>query len=135
VGDHLLGAIELPMAVGIVGGSQKCHPGARLALRILAVSSAGELAMIAAAVGMASNLAALRALASEGIQRGHMSLHARAVALGAGATGEQVELVAARLAALGDVRPERARQLVAELALASPKKRVRRRPATGVTLD
>ncbi len=77
----LEGTMEIPMAVGTVGGTLRVHPGARLALKLLGVERASELGMIIAAVGMASNLAALRAMASEGIQRGHMTLHARSVAL------------------------------------------------------
>jgi len=103
------------MAVGTVGGTLRVHPGARLALKLLGIERASELGMVMAAVGMASNLAALRAMASEGIQRGHMSLHARSVALHAGATGEQIELVAAELAACGDVRPERAMSILQRL--------------------
>jgi hydroxymethylglutaryl-CoA reductase len=111
----LEGSMEMPMAVGTVGGTLRVHPGARLALKLLGIERASELGMVMAAVGMASNLAALRAMASEGIQRGHMSLHARSVALHAGATGEQVELVAAELAASGDVRPERAMSILQRL--------------------
>ena len=111
----LEGQIELPMAIGTVGGTLKVHPGARLALRILGTERAWELGMVMAAVGMASNLAALRAMASDGIQRGHMSLHARSVALGVGAAGDEIELVAAELARLGDVRPERAIAILQQL--------------------
>ena len=111
----LEGRMEIPMALGTVGGATRVHPGARLSLAILDVESAAELGMVIASVGMASNLAALRALASEGIQRGHMSLHARTVALGAGATGEIGERVARELAATGDVRPERAALILARL--------------------
>jgi hydroxymethylglutaryl-CoA reductase len=111
----LVGRIELPLAVGTVGGTLRVHPGARLALEILGVERATELAMVMAAAGLASNLAALRALASEGIQRGHMSLHARTVALHVGATGALVDLVAEELAALGDVRAEVATQILARL--------------------
>jgi hydroxymethylglutaryl-CoA reductase len=111
----LEGSMEIPMAVGTVGGTLRVHPGARLGLKLLGVERASELGMVMAAVGMASNLAALRAMASEGIQRGHMSLHARSVALHAGATGEQIELVAAELAASGDVRPERAMSILQRL--------------------
>jgi len=111
----LEGQIELPMAIGTVGGTLKVHPGARLALRILGTERAYELGMVMAAVGMASNLAALRAMASDGIQRGHMSLHARSVALGVGAAGDEIELVAAELARLGDVRPERATAILQQL--------------------
>jgi hydroxymethylglutaryl-CoA reductase len=77
----LLGRAELPLALGIVGGTLRAHRAARLALRILGVEGAGELAAVAASVGMASNLAAMRALATDGIQRGHMALHARSGAL------------------------------------------------------
>jgi hydroxymethylglutaryl-CoA reductase len=125
----LEGALEMPMAVGTVGGTLRVHPGARLGLKILGTERAGELGMVMASVGMASNLAALRAMASEGIQRGHMSLHARSVALGVGATGELVDLVAAELAALGDVRPERATAILERLraaACAAPAKNVLR---------
>jgi hydroxymethylglutaryl-CoA reductase len=111
----LEGRIELPMAVGTVGGTLRVHPGARLGLTILGIERAAELGMVIAAVGLATNLAALRAMASEGIQRGHMSLHARSVALHVGATGEQIELIAAELAALGDVRPERAQAILERL--------------------
>ena len=93
-GENLVGRIELPMALGTVGGTLRVHPAARLSLRILHVSSAQELAMIAAAIGLASNLSAVRALATDGIQRGHMALHARSVAHAAGAIGDEVERVA-----------------------------------------
>ena len=111
----LEGRIELPMAIGTVGGTLRVHPGARLSLRILGSSSADEVGMVMAAVGMASNLAALRAMASEGIQRGHMSMHARTVALGVGATGDLVDAVAKELARVGDVRPERAAAILSQL--------------------
>jgi hydroxymethylglutaryl-CoA reductase len=93
----------------------RVHPGARLSLRILGVESSGELGMVIAAAGLASNLAALRALATEGIQRGHMSLHARSVAVAAGARGEFVDRVAAELSSLGDIRAERAVEILARL--------------------
>ena len=91
---HLVGELELPLALGTVGGATQVHPTARLALKILGVNSAQELAEIVASVGLAQNLAAIRALATEGIQKGHMSLHARQVAIAAGATGEDVDRVA-----------------------------------------
>jgi hydroxymethylglutaryl-CoA reductase len=94
-GDALVGELEMPLALGTVGGTLRVHPAARLSLRMLGVTDAQELACIAASVGLASNLAAVRALASDGIQRGHMGLHARSVALAAGAVGEQVGRVAA----------------------------------------
>lgn len=109
----LYGWIELPLAVGIVGGATKVHPSARLALRILAVNSAAELAELMAAVGLAQNLSALRALAAEGIQRGHMALHARQVALAAGAPADRATRIADQLVAEGQVRLARAAELVA----------------------
>ena len=111
----LVGTIELPMPVGLVGGATKTHPLARLALKIMEVKSAQELGEIAAAVGLAQNLGALRALATEGIQRGHMALHARNMALVAGAMGEEVEIVAKRLAAEHDVRTDRALEVLQEI--------------------
>jgi len=102
-GDKLQGKIELPLALGTVGGTLRVHPAARVSLRILGVTDAQELAGIAAAVGLASNLAAVRALATDGIQRGHMGLHARSVALAAGATAEQVERVAAMIVEARDI--------------------------------
>ncbi|MFH1517431.1 MAG: 3-hydroxy-3-methylglutaryl-CoA reductase, partial [Pseudomonadota bacterium] len=96
-------------------GATKTHPLAQLALRILKISSAAELAQIAVAVGLAQNMAALRALATEGIQRGHMALHARNIAIVAGATGPEIELVSKKLAATHDVRVERALDLLTEL--------------------
>lgn len=112
---RLVGTLELPMAVGIVGGATKTHPLAQLALRILKISSAAELAQIAVAVGLAQNMAALRALATEGIQRGHMALHARNIAIVAGATGAEIELISRKLAETHDVRVERALDLLTEL--------------------
>ena len=111
----LSGELVMPLAVGTVGGALHLHAGARLALAILAASSARDLAKVAAAAGLASNLAALRALAGTGIQRGHMALHARLVARAAGATGDLVERVASEIAALGDVKPERAREILTRL--------------------
>ena len=114
-GDTLVGEMTIPMALGTVGGALHLHRGARVALALLAVESASELGMVVAATGLASNLAALRALATDGIQRGHMSLHARVVARAAGATGDLVEQVATEIAALGDVKPERAKQILDRL--------------------
>ena len=111
---NLAGTLELPLAVGTVGGATRVHPGAQAALRLLGVASARELAQVMVAVGLAQNLAALRALASEGIQRGHMALHARQVALAAGATGVQVAQVAAQLVREGTVRLDRAQALLRE---------------------
>jgi hydroxymethylglutaryl-CoA reductase len=110
----LAGTIELPMAVGLVGGATRVHPTAQLAIRILGLDSARELGEVIAAVGLAQNLAALRALATEGIQHGHMRLHARQVALAAGAEGAEVDEVVERMVAEGAVHIERARALLAE---------------------
>ena len=109
---NLIGSIELPLAVGVVGGTTRAHPGAQVALKILGVTEAAELAQIMAAVGLAQNFAAIRALATDGIQRGHMALHARQVAIAAGATGEQVERIAHQLVAEKQVRLERAKALL-----------------------
>ncbi len=111
----LVGTLELPMAVGLVGGATKTHPAAQAALALLGVKSASELAEVAAAVGLAQNMAALRALATEGIQRGHMALHARNIAIVAGATGADVETVAGILAAEHDVRVDRAKEILREM--------------------
>ena len=109
---NLVGSLEMPMAVGIVGGTTQAHPGARAALALLAVESAAELAEIMAAVGLAQNFAALRALAAEGIQHGHMRLHARQLALAAGACGETAKEITQTLIAEGNIRISRARQLL-----------------------
>lgn len=111
----LVGTLEMPLAVGIVGGATKAHPSAQIALKVLKVKSAVELAGVIAAVGLAQNLAAIRALASEGIQRGHMELHARQVAMSVGAVGEEIEKVAGRLVAERVIRPDRAQQILEEL--------------------
>jgi hydroxymethylglutaryl-CoA reductase len=114
-GLDLVGELTLPLALGIVGGTLRVHPTARLALSLVGVDTADELALIAASVGLASNLAALRALATEGIQRGHMSLHARSVAVAAGAQGPEVETVAARIAEDGSITLEAARRALSTL--------------------
>lgn len=111
-GGELIGKLELPMAVGITGGSTQSHPAARTNLRLIGARSSGELAGIIAAVGLAQNLAALRALATEGIQRGHMRLHARQVALSAGAKPDEVDRLAAQLGNEKNIRIERARQIL-----------------------
>lgn len=108
----LTGEIELPMAVGTVGGATRSHPVAQAALKILGVQTARELAEVIACVGLAQNFAAIRALAMEGIQRGHMALHARQIAIGAGATGDHIERIAAQMIAEGRIRADRARELV-----------------------
>jgi hydroxymethylglutaryl-CoA reductase len=109
----LYGRLELPLAVGIVGGATRAHPVAQVALKILGVQSARELSEIMAAVGLAQNLAAIRALATDGIQRGHMALHARQIAIAAGAQGTAVDRVASQLVQEGQIRVERARELLA----------------------
>ena len=111
---NLVGTLEMPMAVGMVGGATRVHPTARAALKLMGVKNAQELAEIIVSVGLAQNLAALRALATEGIQRGHMSLHARQVAIAAGAEGEQVERLAEQLVAEKTVRIDRAEAILQE---------------------
>jgi hydroxymethylglutaryl-CoA reductase len=111
----LYGEIELPLAVGIIGGATKAHPVARVALKILGVKSARELAEVTAAVGLAQNLAALRALAHEGIQRGHMKLHARNLAISVGATGELVDIIVQRMIEERNIKMSRAKELLEEL--------------------
>lgn len=112
--DNLVGYLEMPLAVGIVGGATKVHPGARAALKLMGVKTAAELAEIIVSVGLAQNLAALRALATEGIQRGHMSLHARQVAVAAGAQGDQISRLAEQLVAEETVRIDRAEEILKE---------------------
>ncbi len=109
---NLVGRIELPLAVGIVGGATRVHPTAQVALALLGVKTARELAEVIACVGLAQNFAAIRALAMEGIQQGHMALHARQIAIAAGAQGELAERIAAQLVAEGNVRLERAQALL-----------------------
>lgn len=111
----LEGVIELPMAIGLIGGAVKTHPVARVAMKILGVKTANEFAEVLAAVGLAQNLGALRALASEGIQRGHMSLHARNIAITAGAKDELVDLVAQQMVKERKVRVDRAKEIIEEL--------------------
>ena len=115
-GDHLRGSLEMPMALGTVGGTLRVHPAARLSLRMLSVTDAQELACVAASVGLASNLAAVRALATDGIQRGHMGLHARSVALAAGATGDAVGKIAAMIVEARDITLEGARKALAVMS-------------------
>jgi hydroxymethylglutaryl-CoA reductase len=112
----LSGSIELPMAVGLIGGAVRTHPIAKIALKILGVKTANEFAEICAALGLAQNLGALRALASEGIQRGHMSLHARNIAIAAGATGTIVDTVAESMIKEKKIRMDRAKELITELS-------------------
>ncbi|HJQ85099.1 MAG TPA: hydroxymethylglutaryl-CoA reductase, degradative [Candidatus Binatia bacterium] len=112
---HLVGMLELPMAVSTVGPLVQSHPRVRLALRLMNVANARELAAVMAAVGLASNLGAMRALATEGIQKGHMALHARAVSHAAGARGAEAEELRQRLLAMGEVKIDRARELLRAL--------------------
>lgn len=112
---NLIGTLEMPLSVGIVGGATRVHPGAQAALKLLNVKSAGELAEICVCAGLASNLAAMRALATEGIQKGHMGLHARQIALAAGAHGTQIDEIASRMVAEGTIKPARAEEILAEL--------------------
>jgi hydroxymethylglutaryl-CoA reductase len=109
---NLVGSLEMPLAVGIVGGATKVHPVAQVALKIMQVDSAADLAEIIVSVGLAQNLAALRALATEGIQRGHMSLHARQIAIAAGAEGEAITRLAEQLVAEKSIRIDRAEEIL-----------------------
>ncbi len=112
---NLTGALEMPLALGIVGGATRVHPTVRTALKILGVRTAQELAEIVVSVGLAQNLAAVRALATEGIQRGHMELHARQVAIAAGATGDEITAVAAAMIGEGTIRSDRATALLRQM--------------------
>jgi len=116
----LVGTIEIPLAVGLIGGATATHPIAKIAIKILGVRSATELAEVIASVGLAQNLAALRALATEGIQRGHMTLHARNIASMAGATAAMVDKVADIMVEERRVRMDRAKELVEELSGKAP---------------
>lgn len=111
----LLGKIEIPMAVGLIGGATKVHPTARACVKLLGVKSASELAGIIAAVGLAQNLAALRALSTEGIQKGHMSLHARNIAATVGAKGEEIDRIVEILVREKKVRMDRAKEILDEI--------------------
>jgi len=112
---NLVGTLEMPMAVGIVGGATKVHPAAQAAVKLMGVKTASELAEIIVCVGLAQNMAALRALATEGIQRGHMSLHARQVALAAGATSDMIDKVAAQMVVEKAIRVSRAEEILKEM--------------------
>ena len=109
---NLVGVLEMPMAVGIVGGATRVHPTAKAALKLMDIHTASQLAEIIVSVGLAQNLAALRALATEGIQRGHMGLHARQVAVAAGAQGEQIDWLANQLVSEKNVRIDRAEEIL-----------------------
>ncbi|HET9908810.1 MAG TPA: hydroxymethylglutaryl-CoA reductase, degradative [Anaerolineales bacterium] len=112
INGNLVGTLEMPMAVGIIGGATRVHPAAQASVKLMGVKTAGELAEIIVSVGLAQNMAALRALATEGIQRGHMSLHARQVAIAAGATGELIEKVAGQMVVEKVVRIDRAEEIL-----------------------
>src|SRR5574338_639358 len=109
---NLVGKIEVPMSVGIVGGIINVNPMAKVCAKILQIQSASELACIIVAVGLAQNLSAIRALASEGIQKGHMKLHARNIASAAGATPDQIDAIADRMAQEGKISINRAKELL-----------------------
>jgi hydroxymethylglutaryl-CoA reductase len=112
---NLIGTLELPLAVGIVGGATKVHPTAQAALKLLNVKSATQLAEICVCAGLASNLAAMRALATEGIQRGHMGLHARQIAMAVGAHGDEIDQIARRMVEEKLIKPARAEVLLSEM--------------------
>jgi hydroxymethylglutaryl-CoA reductase len=111
----LVGTIEIPTAVGLIGGATKTHPTAKAAVKILGVKTAGELGEVMAAVGLAQNLGALRALATEGIQKGHMALHARNIAIMAEAPKDIVDEVVKRLVARGKIRVDIAKEIIDEI--------------------
>ena len=111
----LVGSMELPMAVGLIGGAVRTHPIAKIALKILGVKTANEFGEVLAAVGLAQNLGALRALAHEGIQKGHMSLHARNIAVAAGAEGEMIDSVAQKMVQERKIRMDRAKELIDQI--------------------
>jgi len=115
VQGNLVGTLEMPMAVGIIGGATRVHPAAGAAIKLMGIKTASELAEIIVAVGLAQNLAALRALATEGIQRGHMTLHARQVAIAAGASGDMIERLAAQMVADKTVRIDHAVELLKKI--------------------
>ncbi len=112
---NLVGSIEIPVPVGLIGGATAVHPTAKANVKVLGVKSASELGEVMAAVGLAQNFGALRALATEGIQRGHMELHARNLATSAGARPDEVDRVVARLVAERQVRFDRAKAILDEL--------------------
>ncbi|PIN85139.1 MAG: hydroxymethylglutaryl-CoA reductase, degradative [Candidatus Diapherotrites archaeon CG11_big_fil_rev_8_21_14_0_20_37_9] len=110
----LVGEIELPLAVGLVGGATKTHPVARINVKLLGVKTANELAEVIASVGLAQNFAAMRALATEGIQKGHMRLHAKNIAVTAGAEGKQIEAIAGQMVKEGNISVARAKQILGD---------------------
>ena len=111
---NLQGELEMPLAAGIIGGATRVHPGSKINLKLLGVETASDLAEIMVSVGLAQNLAALRALATDGIQRGHMRLHARQVAIAAGAAGKDINRLTEKLIKDKKVRPDHAEQILRE---------------------
>ena len=107
---NLVGSLEMPMAVGLIGGATRVHPIAKIALKILGVNKAEDLARVMAAVGLVQNYGALKALATTGIQKGHMALHSKNVAMMAGAVGDEVDLLAKRLVEIGKIRTDAAEE-------------------------
>ena len=114
---NLKGELELPMSIGTVGGATRVHPMAKRSLQLLDIQSAKELAQVIVAVGLAQNLGALKALATDGIQKGHMALHARSVAIAGGATGELIEAVAQKMIETNEIRAGKAKELVEEYTI------------------
>ena len=111
----LVGSLEMPMAVGLIGGATRVHPIAKIALKILGVNKAEDLARVMAAVGLVQNYGALKALATTGIQKGHMALHSKNVAMMAGAVGDEVDLLAKRLVEIGKIRTDAAEEELAKI--------------------
>ena len=112
---NLVGSLEMPMAVGLIGGATRVHPIAKIALKILGVNKAEDLARVMAAVGLVQNYGALKALATTGIQKGHMALHSKNVAMMAGAVGDEVDLLAKRLVEIGKIRTDAAEEELAKI--------------------
>ncbi|MEC8150931.1 MAG: 3-hydroxy-3-methylglutaryl-CoA reductase, partial [SAR324 cluster bacterium] len=112
---NLFGSLEMPMAVGLIGGATRVHPIAKIALKILGVNKAEDLARVMAAVGLVQNYGALKALATTGIQKGHMALHSKNVAMMAGAVGDEVDLLAKRLVEIGKIRTDAAEEELAKI--------------------
>ena len=112
---NLVGSLEMPMAVGLIGGATRVHPIAKIALKILGVNKAEDLARVMAAVGLVQNYAALKALATTGIQKGHMALHSKNVAMMAGAVGDEVDILAKRLVEIGKIRTDAAEEELAKI--------------------
>jgi len=110
-----VGSIKIPMAAGTIGGITKVHPMARISLKILGVKSSRELAEVIASVGLAQNFAAMHALSTKGIQDGHMRLHAKNIAVMAGAQGDEIDRVAEVMASEGKIRMDRAKEILDEL--------------------